>query len=307
MRKYIGKIINKCQACGKSYNVWPHLADKSKYCSKECHYHPKQIKKYCKSCNKEFVSAISLDRSFCSRLCYDTTNIKMHLNCVICAKGFTVQKCFENVRKCCSKECRKLQYKNYPKGPKHHLYKDKDKRSPAVQQVIKELKKIKGACENCGTKKHLQGHHIIKYSERPDLGDDPNNIKILCIDCHALEHPELKELFKSFYEKKGININCKTCNKDFYIAPYLIRVRKYCSKECFRKTYPKKIIKRKYNKTNNSIDKSCIVCNNIFTVHTSLALKRETCSRICSGKIKSIQMKEYWNGKRNEQDICSKQ
>ena len=37
----------------------------------------------------------------------------------------------------------------------------------------------------------LQGHHIKPYSEFPELGCDENNIVILCISCHAFQHPEI--------------------------------------------------------------------------------------------------------------------
>ena len=41
-------------------------------------------------------------------------------------------------------------------------------------------------CQNCGSSKELQVHHLTKRSQ---LGDDAlENLITLCVDCHGLQH-----------------------------------------------------------------------------------------------------------------------
>jgi 5-methylcytosine-specific restriction endonuclease McrA len=45
---------------------------------------------------------------------------------------------------------------------------------------------VKGICEKCGHHKKLTRHHIIPKSENGQ--DNPDNIMMLCIECHRREH-----------------------------------------------------------------------------------------------------------------------
>lgn len=50
-------------------------------------------------------------------------------------------------------------------------------------------------CQQCGNyDPNLELHHIISPLERPDLTEDPQNVQLLCHDCHyAIHHPEIIE------------------------------------------------------------------------------------------------------------------
>ena len=54
-----------------------------------------------------------------------------------------------------------------------------------------------GVCARCGASGvTLDAHHIIPKAERPDLAVDPANGEMLCVECHAKEHPTLLVLFR---------------------------------------------------------------------------------------------------------------
>lgn len=49
-------------------------------------------------------------------------------------------------------------------------------------------------CESCGhggNEKSLELHHIKPIAERPDLAKSPDNIMLLCNECHKVIHKEL--------------------------------------------------------------------------------------------------------------------
>lgn len=62
------------------------------------------------------------------------------------------------------------------------------------------LSRDNGMCQKCmerfragyGVKprRAVMVHHIIPVKERPDLALDLNNLRSLCWECHAEEHPE---------------------------------------------------------------------------------------------------------------------
>jgi len=44
----------------------------------------------------------------------------------------------------------------------------------------------KGMCTGCGERRYLQRHHILPRAARGS--DDPENIQMLCYDCHYDKH-----------------------------------------------------------------------------------------------------------------------
>jgi len=88
-----------------------------------------------------------------------------------------------------------------------------------------------------------------------------------------------------FREKKGIYMYCQTCNLRFYISPYLIDKRKYCSRKCTSisqslelKTCPQceKIFKP-YKKGSKYCSKKCVYESRKKRVHLLCSnCKKET-------------------------------
>lgn len=46
----------------------------------------------------------------------------------------------------------------------------------------------RGKCEECGSSKHLEAHHIIPWSQYPPGRSDMSNGECLCFDCHVKKH-----------------------------------------------------------------------------------------------------------------------
>lgn len=45
-----------------------------------------------------------------------------------------------------------------------------------------------GQCEWCGARKELQVHHVLPYDHFPQLKEHPDNLMLLCADCHKKLH-----------------------------------------------------------------------------------------------------------------------
>lgn len=79
---------------------------------------------------------------------------------------------------------------------------------------------------------------------------------------------------------KGTNKECNVCKKEFYVYPYAIKTRKYCSDKCkgiaYRKNHP---MKGKYKKSKII---SCLFCKK--EVRVNLKSDRKYCSRVCYNK-----------------------
>lgn len=53
----------------------------------------------------------------------------------------------------------------------------------------------KGLCQRCGKfvyGRNAHRHHIVPVADNPKLKLDPDNIKLLCAKCHAVEEQELR-------------------------------------------------------------------------------------------------------------------
>ena len=62
-----------------------------------------------------------------------------------------------------------------------------DRNDFRVRKWAKEVLS-RGKCEKCGSTKHLEAHHIIKWSDYPKGRADIKNGQCLCHECHTNEH-----------------------------------------------------------------------------------------------------------------------
>lgn len=152
------------------------------------------VSKVCLKCSVGFKARKDRPGLYCSRSCAgkDKNQISHKLNklCEVCNKEFIVKRYRKDSALYCSNECRR---KRMPKAAEHPMWKGGiSERKYSSRKVIRNLKKCIAECQKCGSTNRLQGHHIIKHSENKDLANDQNNILILCISCHANEHPEIK-------------------------------------------------------------------------------------------------------------------
>lgn len=90
----------------------------------------------------------------------------------------------------------------FPKGSKIVLKAKPKDISKENREYIKKL--FKGKCGLCGGQgQHM--HHITYKSEDRNLIDDPDNLILLCLECHQKIHgnkkywqPRLKNIRKNF-------------------------------------------------------------------------------------------------------------
>lgn len=107
------------------------------------------------------------------------------------------------------------------------------KRDYKTRKATTDKKNQIGKCEKCNASEiKLHAHHILHYSKNPELRADPNNIEILCTNCHILEHPEYKGMLSYPNQRFGSNIVCIICGNERYVKPNLLKTAKYCSKKC---------------------------------------------------------------------------
>lgn len=151
-----------------------------------------KVEKECLKCNKVFLGRKDRLGKFCSKSCGSSFKPKRYLRiwkkCQVCFLEFEVKKYREKTALYCSSLCRQ---KRMPKKENHPNWKGGIARTWKSKNIIKRLVQQKGKCEMCRSVKFLQGHHVIPYSEDKNLIEDENNIQILCINCHALQHPKI--------------------------------------------------------------------------------------------------------------------
>lgn len=149
-------MVNKeCVVCSKPYRTKPYLANRSKYCSRECQIHGQypSITKVCKGCKKEFkVSNSRVNTKFCS----------LHCKSLLARTNKESRK---NERNVTSKRL----------GFNHN------------RNIRKSLGLEKFVCAVCGYNEHkfcLDIHHLDHNAENNNL----ENIIILCAICHRKLH-----------------------------------------------------------------------------------------------------------------------
>lgn len=172
----------------------------------------KRINKYkkCKFCNKNFKPWRKKTK-YCCNSCFwkdlwknnliETAHRKTGSNktCPTCGKIFYVIKSHIKKDNYCSQSCHaktRLAEKN------SNWRGGKDSKRYYSKILIRNLKLERNQCELCGSIDFLEAHHKIQYSKKPELVNDPNNIEILCIDCHMKKHPRMKKVF----EKRKIKL-----------------------------------------------------------------------------------------------------
>lgn len=60
----------------------------------------------------------------------------------------------------------------------------------ALRRLI--VGRSRGVCEKCGVKRGSQMAHKQMVARRPDLALHASNVYWGCVECHQLDHPEIK-------------------------------------------------------------------------------------------------------------------
>jgi 5-methylcytosine-specific restriction endonuclease McrA len=152
-----------------------------------------KVERQCLACKTIFNARHDRPGFFCSKSCSSSKKLqksyKTEMNCKVCNKGFIVRRYRVNTALYCSNECRR---KRMPSGENHPKWKGGISERPyKIRCLIRKLIKQYVKCKDCNGVNQLQGHHILPYSEWPELGDIKENIEILCMECHSKRHPEI--------------------------------------------------------------------------------------------------------------------
>ena len=162
---------------------------------------------------------------------------KLKFICKECGKEFEVypsqvKKGFGDV---CSWECR-VKYRRgenaIATGPRMDMIGEKNPNWKGGKSLIprkqrnitkehlawkrKVFARDKYTCQYCGSKKHLNAHHILPFAEHPDVAYDIDNGTTLCEDCHKIEHSigyAYKRIFKAIVNNESLDDAIKHISK----------------------------------------------------------------------------------------------
>ena len=256
------KISLICPGCGVAfYRRKSNITGKTVCCSYACSHvvSPRQkprslIPIVCEGCGETFLrkkSNIRGNTVCCSYKCshmvarrQKTSAATVNAVCKHCGDSFSkpLARASKNLSYC-SRKCQTAALLA-ARWAGHQVV---SKRPHAVRLAIADCVSKVGQCERCGQTQDLHGHHIVPISKRPDLGADPTNIEVLCRECHAKEHPDLK-IIAIPRPKTGYSISCEECGTERYVFPSLKGVAKYCGNKCRMKALSAASIRAKLAK-----------------------------------------------------------
>lgn len=161
------------------------------------------------------------DRSTCSKQCrYSLAGSKMTIretrHCPICNSVFAVPPSSQKV--CCSLSCRTVHMKAMFSKEGNPNWKEIKSIRPASKRSLRDhIKTRDKVCQDCGSGKSLQVHHI---DSDPSNNVD-TNLVLLCKPCHAARHvamgePQLAGLILVNRTYSHIPLrNCAFCGQAF--------------------------------------------------------------------------------------------
>lgn len=219
------RVEYHCDGCSKQIKVIPSRIEKQKYifCTSKCYQN--NIGKYftgelntnynhqeynCAECGDLFIRKPSQNRGervFCSQKCYlsSLSNLEIKamidVKCPICDKKTKVWRSRMNysTRIYCSRECANKGQTIYYSGENspnwnHNLSKEERVQARKYDDYYSwrkgVFKRDKFTCQCCGDDSggNLVSHHILNYSEHPELRIEISNGITLCESCHKDFH-----------------------------------------------------------------------------------------------------------------------
>lgn len=169
----LAMIERACRVCGaqfKTYVAWLRGGRAGFFCSQGCQRKgcrrkpPTLLKGRCMNCQREFQRRANRagKMQFCS------------IQCMAGARGRAMA------------------------GANHPNWKGGISTRPhAVRAAIERQKKKHTSCRMCGKRGPLHGHHVRPLADDATLGASENNIVVLCVECHAAQHPRQAGFLRS--------------------------------------------------------------------------------------------------------------
>lgn len=219
------KVTRTCAECYREfeiYRAWLRNGNAGIFCSAPCaalgrRRRPKtMLSALCQECGVTYVfrkGGRVQGTKFCSRECKSTSNSRTRAGAPINHRILS--------------------------GPDHPNWKGGISaigRKSSTVKVTQEAVRRVAKCERCGGVDRLQGHHKKSHAKFPNLRDDPRNIEVLCVSCHAAEHPAQAALMTGVSFRTGIVKVCLRCGTAFYSKASRQFTAKFCSGRCQRST-----------------------------------------------------------------------
>lgn len=92
-------------------------------------------------------------------------------------------------------ECKECKNKKRRTGRPHNkgVFKSKRRFSLFYKKFREEIYERDGSeCKRCGVKENLHAHHIKPWNDNEELRYEPENWITLCVSCHSIVEPKLK-------------------------------------------------------------------------------------------------------------------
>lgn len=206
-------IVKNCKTCDGTFSRVPWLAKVSNFCSKECRYESARVYRInkCEKCDIDFVPASSTKGRFCSIECYwDSTVRRDSHRCMDCDSQISPAKGVKRCRSCISKHMSGSNHWAW-KEDRNSLKKENRHGDSAYREWRKEVWlrdnfKCKIANPDCAGR--IEAHHILVWSEYPELRYQTNNGITLCHAHHPRKRAEEKRLVPVFQEL--VSVSSKT-------------------------------------------------------------------------------------------------
>lgn len=220
------RIKKGCDGCGIEIDIQPYRLENHKYhfCSNDCYknnigryfsgknnsLYKEEIEILCDGCGKSIkrkAGQMNDTQNFCSHVCYlnnfNSMKVK-NLEKRVCSEcdediwNFPSQ--YEGKKKVfCSKHCKNIHYGRIYKGENHpsynHLLTPEEREQARKYEDYYVWRKLtfdrdKFSCQKCGDNRggNLVAHHILNYSEYPELRTELNNSITFCKECHTNFH-----------------------------------------------------------------------------------------------------------------------
>ncbi len=215
-----------CQTCGKRFKVLPGQIASAKYCSRECHIKGRNtiVSHICKKCGQPFKSS-----SGTSKWCNECRTI----TCQTCGKRFQISPAYFKTKKYCSRKCQIIGKRTII----NHICEKCGKHFESTSGTSKWCNECCTVrCQNCNKKIRINPYKIntTKYCSRKCLVQG-RKIRISHI-CEKCKRSFVSVSPNSKWCNKCCTVICQICNKEFRVKPRRVKLSKYCSRECRRRS-----------------------------------------------------------------------
>lgn len=174
-------VVKICLVCKKKFKIFPcWLRDGKggKYCSRQC---------------------ASIGRPRKSKTIFQNF-------CEECGVEFSYRKGRGGTYQFCSIPCMAAWRGRQMRGNHHPFWRGgMEERTHLSRKTIKTAIRKIGRCEQCGGTSNLQGHHVNSFASCKEKREDESNIQVLCVDCHARQHPKLSNWIRSKLNGKTLD------------------------------------------------------------------------------------------------------